>query len=497
MSAQILPFVAQLVDRVLLTGLLVQRLGVSSFERWSLITATLSILTMLDLGAQTTFLNKMALAAGAGNKALAARIYRESNTIFAVLAAIVALATMMFVFVGPVQHFLGFDENLSSTDRWVSLFIGGSLTAKMLMANSTGAYRANAAYAKGTMVFSVAELARSMLVVVAVILDPGLFAPAVTTLVITSLFYNFYVPFDLQRRFPDFRFRLAWPTPVTTHRAFLDSLLYASSYLPSIVLTQIPVLIIGSHGATGMLAGFLVMRTFTNLLRSVVQRFASVVGMELGSLESQNRPDEMSMLYRHACLFAAVAFGFTTGFLLGWGDEVVRLWTGTAHLYDPIMLAVMLAPLAIAPGTQIAGPFLTFSQRPQRLALAVALQTVVAALLAKFLPVEDIALRFALAIYGAELLCLPPLLFPAAAKAIGAISSWSALKDGVIGLSTAVATWGLAAALRNHLAGPAGLAVGGLALGLLVTPLLYFSVRPLVHRALRAQTGEATLEQAL
>jgi hypothetical protein len=128
------------------------------------------------------------------------------------------------------------------------------------------------------------------------------------------------------------------------------------------------------------------------------------------------------------------------------------------------------------------------------LALAVALQTGTAALLAVFLPIHDIALRFALAIYGAELLCLPPLLFPAAAKAIGSNAVSSALKDGGIALSVAGATWGIATGLRTYWAGTAGLAVSGLVLGLLVTPLLYLSVKPLVDRAIRTRAGAATIE---
>ena len=67
LSAQLLPVMSQLIERIFLTGLLVQRLGVGQFERWSLISAIVTLLTMVDLGTQITFSNRMARAAHRGD----------------------------------------------------------------------------------------------------------------------------------------------------------------------------------------------------------------------------------------------------------------------------------------------------------------------------------------------------------------------------------------------------------------------------------------------
>lgn len=480
-SSQFLPFAAQLVERVLFTAVLVQRLGVDQFERWSLIFATLSLLTMLDLGTQMTFSNRMAKAANSGDLQLAGRIYRESNSIFAGLAVLLMVGSALFAFVPAVQSFLGFDDPLSPTDSLVALLLGTSLAIRMALSNALGAYRANLAFARGTLVMAVTETVRWGVAAAALLAAPGLLAPAAATAAFTALTHLFIIPRDIGGRFGEFRFRLALPSRVTTHRALPDSLLFSVNYLPQVVLTQIPVLIIGSRAATGILASFLLMRTIANMIRAIVQRFASVIGMELGRLEVQGRIARLVRLYTRSGHFAAYCFGIGCGFILVWGDVALNLWTGSPELYDPLLLAVMLMPLALAPGLQIAAPFVTYSHRPGPLAVAVMLQTALAALLALALPVPDLVLRFTLAIYGAELFCLAPILFQTVRQAVN-LPIWRlAFLDSARALLAGIATYLVAAWLRDQWTGVTGMMLSGLLFGLLLALILSYSARSLLE----------------
>ncbi len=485
MSAQFVPLIEGLLERAVLTGLLVHRLGVKSFEQWSLLLATVTILSMLDLGAQITFSNRMTAAANAGDFKLAGRIYRESNMIFLLLSVLITAGTMLFAFSLPVQHLLGFAEGLSGTERTVLLLLGMAQAFRLVMSNSYGVYRANLEFARGTMTLSVGEMVRVSAAAITVLFVPTLVAAALAMFVATVIGFVLLIPLDISRRFPEFRYGVAWPTSVTLDRAVSDSILYASNFLPTIVLTQLPILIIGGHARTGILAVFVLMRTVSNLIRTFVQRFAAVIGMELARLEVKGRRGEAQALYDQSSHFAAYLFGLMIACALVWGGQVVKVWTGSAELFDPILLAIMLAPLVLTPRAQIAAPFITYSNRPARLALAVGTQTALAVVLAIMLPIDNVALRLTVAIFGAELIALPPILFPSASKALGLRVVMPALLDGLRALGLGAIVFVAGKGMRAQWPGFWGMIGSLTVLGLCSTPLLYLSARSLIDRARR------------
>ncbi|MEO7786607.1 MAG: hypothetical protein ABIR77_02105 [Sphingomicrobium sp.] len=481
LSAQLLPVLSQLIERIFLTGLLVQRLGVGQFERWSLITATVALLSMVDLGTQITFSNRMSRAAHRGDVDTAVAIFRQSNMIFALLGAIVLGATLLFASVGPLQYWLGLNPPLDQSERVVALSLGGSMAIKLTMTNASGVYRAMMAFGRGTMIVTGADLLRIFAGIAALILTRSMEALAIVMTLATLLAFVIIIPMDLARRFTRFRWRLSWPTSLTTHRTLRESLLFATGFLPSIVLTQIPVMMIGSRAASGVLASYVLLRTLSNVIRTLSQKVTFIAAMELSRLETQARHIELDASYRRLAALIAVTSGIACALVWSWGALLLHWWIGSATLFDPVLLAVMLAPLVLVPGTQLNFPLLTYGHRPESFATAVIAQSVVATLLALLLPVQSIALRLTLALSLAEILVFAPIIAVAARRMIGNAVSAVAVPNLALALSAAAATAALSYAVHAVSAGIAGLLLALAATVIAGAPVMYFLVRRLLR----------------
>lgn len=437
LGAQLAPIVATLVERILLTALVVRRLGVERFEMWSLILATVTLLTLVDLGTRLTFSNRMAAAANRGDVARAVAIYRESNSIFLGLGMLVFGLTLAFAFWTPVQHLLGFDRPLDNSERVVAACLGLGIAVRMAVGNVSAVYRVNMSFARGTIVIAVSEVARAIAMVVAVIVWPSLLAPAIATVAVTIATYGVLIPVDLARLYVPYRFAFSRPTAISLHRAVPESVMFATSYLPNVLLVQIPVMLVGSRSASGALAAFVLMRTISNSLRSLTQSFLGVLGMELGRLESQDRMLELRIAYSRLSLLVSVSFGAICGFVWNWADLLVTWWTGRVALFDPTLLAVMLAPLVIAPVAQLTIPFLTYAHRPGRVAASIVAQVLAVFVLALAIPGHSLALRLSLAISGGEILALAPIAYFSANQIVGGQVAKFALINMLVSLGAA------------------------------------------------------------
>ncbi len=479
LGSQAVPILSQLIERIFLTALLVQRLGVAQFERWSLISATMTLLTMVDLGTQITFSNRMARASHRGDIEQAVAIFRQSNSIFALLGMVVMASTIAVAMVAPLQIWLGMNPPLDADEQLVALCLGGAIAVKLAATNSSGVYRANMAFGWGTVISSGGELLRIGVSIAALMVFRSMTALAVAMLLVTVIANAIVIPIDLARRFPRFVWGWRRPEALTTHHTFRESILFASGFLPSIVLTQVPILMIGSRAARGVLAGYVLLRTIANVVRSMSQRVTFILGMELSRLETQSRHDELQASYRKLATLIATSFGIGCALLWAWGGVLLHLWAGSGVVYDPLLLAIMLSPLVIVPGVQLNLPVLTYGHRPGSFAVAVVVQTIAAALLALFLPIGSIALRLSLALTIAEVVFMAPIITVAARRMIGPAATRAVLPDLLTATWAGAATLAISLFVQRYFAGNAGLLVATALTALLAGPLLLLQARHL------------------
>ena len=94
--AQFFAFLITILDRFLLTGLLVRALGTTGFASWTVATAAAGMLTLFDLGFGPYFSNRLLLAVESGDDEDAREVFAVGNallmsaTLFG-LAAVVAI----------------------------------------------------------------------------------------------------------------------------------------------------------------------------------------------------------------------------------------------------------------------------------------------------------------------------------------------------------------------------------------------------------------------
>ena len=480
LGSQSVPILSQLIERIFLTALLVQRLGVAQFERWSLISATMTLLTMVDLGTQITFSNRMSRAAHRGDIDQAVAIFRQSNSIFALLGMLVMGLTTAVAMVAPLQIWLGMNPPLDAGEQLVALCLGGAIAVKLAATNSSGVYRANMAFGWGTVISSGGDLLRIGVSIAALVVFRSMTALAVAMLLATVIANVIVIPIDVAKRFPRFAWSWRRPEAITTHRALRESILFASGFLPSIVLTQVPILMIGSRAAQGVLAGYVLLRTIANTVRSLSQRVTFILGMELSRLETQSRHDELQASYRKLATLIAFAFGVGCALLWAWGGVLLHLWAGSGVVYDPLLLAIMLAPLVIVPGLQLNLPLLTYGHRPGSFAIAVVAQTIAAALLALFLPINSMTLRLSLALSIAEVVFMAPIITLAARRMIGPAATRGVLPDLLIVISAGAVTLALSLFVQRLSGGKTGLLVASVVTALVAGPILLFLMRRLI-----------------
>jgi O-antigen/teichoic acid export membrane protein len=481
MASQLTPLATNLLDRVVLTALIVRVWGVPAFEHWSLLLATVTMLSIADLGSQISFSNRMAEAAHGGSHEEATRVFAESNAIFLAIASVILAATLLLALFSPLQHLVGLPAPLQARDQLTIGALGFAIAGRMAVSNQIGVYRANSAFARGTLVTAGIDLLRVLLVVAAVALGLGLAEAAVAT-ALSVLMGNFIlIPLDIARKFPRFRFRLARPTPFTTRGQLRLGLLYSVSFVPSVVMVQLPVILIGSaaSASTGALASYVLLRTISNFLRTLIQKFTFVLGMELARLKAQSRDALLERTYSLTIRGVACIFGFSSGVLIGFGPELMRMWVGKAELFDPLLLSLMLLPLVLTPTAQIASPFLSYTNRPGPVAAAVLAQLATAILVAVALPIEDVALKLTIAVFVTEVVPLAPIVIAAARRRW----SFAVVRDEAVATALAVVclgvSYGASSAVRPHLHSTPALIATGIAMAAVFGGLMFaFFAKP-------------------
>ena len=394
-----------MLDRILLTGLLVRLWGIPGFERWTTIAAGVALLAVFDLGCQMNFGNRIANENHAGRRDISVRVYGESNAIFVGLGLLAIAFAVAICLHADLRSAIGLRHLDAWDDRIIIFNLGAATALKLALTNLSSVYRANLRFARGTVIASSAELIRIVAILATAGTGLGLETASFAVLAATVAGYALLMPIDIARLFPDYRYRIARPTRLTTRKMVQTSGLYAVPMIPNIILVNVPVIILGasSQAQAGLLAGFVLLRTFTNFLRMLIQKVIFVVGMELASLHARDRHTDLAALYPILSNFIAACLGYALGLVTVYGGEVFQLWVGSRALYDPLMLAIMAAPLILTPSALVANAFLQYANKPLFSALGAALQLGLAILIGWLAPIENLALRMTVAVYVAEL----------------------------------------------------------------------------------------------
>jgi O-antigen/teichoic acid export membrane protein len=401
-------------DKLIVTALIFRVWEVKTFEAWSACLAFAAICSLFEFGFNIYFSNRIMFETEQGRQADLSRTYALGNTLFGLCGLVSFIAmTAAALILAPG----GARAGGAATIAAIILSAVGS--AKLAMNATNALYRANRQYARYTLIQSVSEVGRIGLMVIAVLLGGGLVAAALFSSLAVIAIAVVFVLFDTRRRFYPHGHSFAVPKLAEMGDVMSMSTAYFAQMLPVVLWTSLPVLILQKMTlAAGLLASFILIRTLSNLARSPLQSFGVVFGQECGRrIAVADLPGALMVLKRGTRLFAAVS-GLASGVLVAGGAQVIKLWTGNPAMFQAPLMAVAIAPMAIASASILTHNVLVASNAPYSAAAGRWLQMAVTVAVYLFAPIAQPPLRMMAALAAGEVLGYAPLAYLGMARLI-------------------------------------------------------------------------------
>lgn len=481
---QSLTIATALIDRVILTSVLLRAWGHSSFEMWSVCVATAGLASLFDLGFSLYFNNRLMQETEQNRVEQATRTFRIANGIFAVLGSL-SFAALVGASLFQIDGLTN-----EGTAGLTVLILAVNPALKIATSGFLSLYRANRQYARLTFLQVGGEIARIVAMLLAVFFHGGLLAVAVASTVTATVLQVVIPVCDAMKRFPPFRIGFQ-PMPRSEMRpAFLTSLgLYAQS-IPITLLASLPVLYLEPLVGVGILATFVLIRMLAGLPRNLLQQFGTVLGQECGRcIAARDHARTLQVVVEGARLHSILS-GTAAGLLLACGSEIVFVWTGSTSYFRFDYLAAAVSPMLLASFAVLAHNILGNSNAPRYLATGRWLQLALTTLAVTTLPMRDPVLRMLLSLSLGEVLGFAPIASYGVSRLVPGTSIRFLIKDVVTCICAAGLTAGLARLVVLAIA-PASASERSAALG--TAMLLILLIIPWV--AVRSRVRRAFVEQ--
>lgn len=471
-ASQALPIATTFLDRLLLTSILVRGLGVERFEYWSLAISAAGLLAIVDSGFLMNFSNLVTRHVERGERDKAIAVYRQSNTIFLALGLVAALVTLALALSTALQTFAGIAPGRFASHALVVIGALGAATAlRLALSNISTIYRVSLEFGRGTLLTSAAEVVRILAVSGAVLAGGGLREAAIAHLLGTMAGLGAIAFGDAGRRHPGFRFKLAMPRRDALSGSLRNALAFGLPLIPFIAINQVPVLALGGATAlgSGAVAVFVLMRTLANVAQSIIGKVTNVFAMEIARHGLRGDDARARQLLAPLGRLSAIVFGVGAGVFIGFGAGLTALWTGSASLYDARVIALLMAPMIVAPGYLLARSYIMYRNTPRAWTIGSFAHALLALAIYAAGAGLDPVIRISLALALGEILALS---IPLTMIAMGGFTS-RVLIEQASNLLVALAALAATIAIARVTAIVLGTATWpGLAVGLGVTALL-------------------------
>jgi hypothetical protein len=400
--AQLVGMAVLLVDRVVLTGILLRAWGVDAFAQWSVAMAAAGMVAFFDFGLNLYFSNRLTFSVERGKLRRAQHAYRAGN-LLVTLAALTATLVICGSFWIFGDHFIDGDVTITLWLAVAALVVAAA--SRYALAAHYYLYRAHRQFERQTYIIAATDLARVVAAGIAVLLGGGLIEAAGAYLAGALLSSYPLALLDARRRFPSFRFGMEIPNRAERRVIPPVALGFWAQSVPVTILTFVPVFVLAALGSPGaVIARFVLIRTLGNLARMAPQLIGTVLGQEAGRRFGRGERESMFVVYREGCKILAAQSAGLTGVIVALAQPVFQAWTSKAELYNAPMLWLALAPLALGPSMVLANAVFGHANRPRDMVTGRLAQLVLTLFSFLFLPLQDSALRMMAALAIGEIL---------------------------------------------------------------------------------------------
>ena len=405
--AQIFALSVSLLDRVVVTGLLLRYWGVDVFASWALALSLAGMISLFDFGLPSYFPNRLLFAIEQKRMKDARHVLGAGNLLLILASGLGLLVIMLWNGLQPEGAASG--GGVQKAEWLVLLLLGLATVLRQSMGAQLPLYRAHKDFLRETLVINTAELVRIALTVAAVAAGQSLTIVAGIYAMTTLLVIMVYPIWDTARRYPGLNYHVALPDAEERREAFRVSMLYWVQSSVNTAILYLPVILLAQFNATGaVVAQFALMRTLSNLVRTTIQMFANVFGLEAARRIARNDRPGLHIVYGDSSRVLAVQMGGIVGILAVAGHTLFAVWTGQSNLYDPIMFSLAVLPTLALPTMAILSQILVCSNMPKALAVGRAAQVGLTVAAFFLLPIESVGLRMMAALALGEVLGFAP-----------------------------------------------------------------------------------------
>lgn len=365
-------FVFVALTSFFLSPFVVRQLGDQVYGTWSLLTAMVVYLGLLDLGIRSAVMRYVANHHAAGRHAEAAALIRAGLALFGLLGAVAILisacvaATLLPAFRIPSEYILS---------ARVVVMLGGITVGITLVSAPFGAVvSAMQRFDLSSGFDLLLEAVRVIAIVVALRLGGELVSLAAIQLTVATA-RGLASVYLARRLYP----KLGGLSPAWNQShvrtVFVFGAVSSAIYLSRLVIFSTDALVIGAFLPLSMVTLFVIGGNLTDYARSVVNGFAATVTPRVSRMDGTASVGELrQLILQSAQLSTVIVLPIAVTFLIR-GRTFIGLWMGPAYAQPSgDVLAVLAIALAFWAGHQVIGVSLMGLNRHRPLAVAYLLE---------------------------------------------------------------------------------------------------------------------------
>src|SRR6204780_1163248 len=332
--------------------------GVHLYGEWILLNTIPSYLGLSDVGFGSVAGNEMTMLAAAQNFEQALVVFQSVWVLTTVITSLIGLLLIAAVWFLPLDVWLHTHAISAADTKLIVLLLGLAVPLGMQETLFQAAFRCVGKYPLGTMAKSLVVLAAFLSTMVGVFL--GLSAVRVTVLYVAVNAVGVLALWILLRReVPWIRFGIRHAQWAVIRRLTAPALSFMSFPLVNALNLQGILVVIGYVMGPVAVVTFNTARTIS---RSAVQGMNLInnsIWPEMSAAFGVGAMEVARMLHRRACQISLLlCLGITLGvaFL---GDWIWRVWTVGKVPTDPVLLNIMVVPMATNQHQRVARAMLT------------------------------------------------------------------------------------------------------------------------------------------
>jgi O-antigen/teichoic acid export membrane protein len=342
--------VANLSMAIVVSPLLIRRLGDEAYGLWAIVFSIAEYYTLFDLGVRSAVVKYVAQHWALGEQE---ELNRTLNTAFAYLVGMgsaLLVVTLVLAPLGP--HFFVISPGMRDTFVYVLLITGVGWAVSLLFMCFAASLEAVQRFDVSNRIVIITNTGRVAGVVALLQLGFGLKA-VVTVAVGARLLQCALLWRAFGRHFPNFRWTLTGVNRATFHKLFRFSVHTIPATIGYLLLDQGPGLVIGHVLPARFVGYYSLPRRLIQSVLDLVYRLGLVTNSRAAELVAHQQQHEVIRLGIQSNRYSLVVFMPATVFLAVYGDALFRVWlTPQFAAASAPLLPVFLAGALFAEAAQ-------------------------------------------------------------------------------------------------------------------------------------------------